>query len=513
VERLRALRGWLRAFNDRGLFSPGASPLDARADLIVIGFAALWQLFSGYVAIETGHFHYDQAYFYEQSLRVAQLLELPAYGPFISGKEIGPMTPGGMLWVAYAPPFFFSNDPRAGHAWILFLAFCGAVLFDRAQKRLGVAPSVRLATLALYLTSAAHARNQATFWNGDFFLFLAPALLYFAVRIATNPSTSARWCAAFGAAAALGLQTHISSGMAIALCLALVALVADARPPLRALTLGALFFLAMYAPYLVHEARHGWPNAHLLAQGVPRPGRPGFAFVRALWVPVFFTSHLEHPWALGELGKLDWTIWVAAASAGGALALGLLGLVTRHPMKVLGLLAWLGTPFFFLVTRRDYFDHYVLSVVPFGCSFAGAGLGWLIAQPGWKRTLGAGYAVFTIASGAALLATHLHRNVLWPGHPYEGQTVKRQLERVRAALASGAPHPSPNDRDHEREREASFVFATLAHRVEHRELLFAVEGKTCGIAIRLTGFSDQLPWEQVKDLSRVGDNTGWRCPP
>lgn len=511
MQRLRALRGWLSGLNARGLFVAGASPLDGRVDLIVIAFAALWQLFSGYVAVETGHFHYDQAYFYEQSIRVAQLLELPAYGPFISGREIGPMTPGGMLWVAYAPPFFFTPDPRAGHAWIVFLAFCGAVLFDRAQKRLGVAPVVRLATLALYLTSAAHARNQATFWNGDMFHFLAPALLYLASHIATAPATSARWCAAFGAAAALGLQTHISAGMAIALCLALVALVAEARPPVRALTLGALFFCAMYAPYLVHEARHGWPNAALFAEGIPRGGRPGFAFVRALWVPVFFTSHLEGPWALAELGKLDWAVWLAAASAGGALALGLVGLVTRHPMKVLGLLAWLGAPFFFLVTRRDYFDHYVLCVVPFGCIFAGAGLGWLLAQRGWRRTLGLCYLVFTVSTGAALLLAHLHRNVLWPEHPYDGQTVAAQLAETRVALSRGAPHPSPNDEKHERERERSFVLATLAHRIDGKELRFAVDGKTCSIDIRLTGFSDQKPWDQVKSLPRVGDNTGWRC--
>jgi hypothetical protein len=501
-----ALRSKLLSLNQRGL-QVDSWPSEDFADRFGLYFPLVWQVFATAILIRTGHFTYDQAYFYEVSIRTARTLELPGYGPFVSGFYAGPMTPGGMLFVAYALPFVFFDDPRAGHVWICILALIGAVLFDRSQKILRVPPAIRIATLVLYLSAASHSRAQETFWNGDFFLFVTPMLLWLALRIAGDKRDDWRFYLAFGALAGTSPQTHISGALGVVLCVVIAAAVAEKLPPWKWVGLAIGAALAMYAPYLWREYNAGFPNTELLKIATPQGGPFWPQVWKALGTPFVFMSHAAEPSVAFTWPQGDWTRWACFVTGALTAALALLGLLVRHPLKLFGVLAVLAMQAFFVATRRPFFDHYVMTLVPFVCVFAGGGLGWLFSKKGAPRVAASLYAAYAVATGAAMLVAQLERPVLTPGHPYFGMNVAMQLERTQRALAYGAPVPSaPGD-------EHALALWILARRVYGKDLTFNVMGHHCRIKVRLSGFSDTARWAEVKDLPRVGENTGWQCPP
>src|SRR5687767_1445931 len=61
---------------------------------------------------EKGHFLYDEAFFYEQAFRAAQLEYFPVHGPMISGTSPQAFTPGGGVFLVYSVPFFFAAHPQ-----------------------------------------------------------------------------------------------------------------------------------------------------------------------------------------------------------------------------------------------------------------------------------------------------------------------------------------------------------------------------------------------------------------
>lgn len=480
-------------------------PSPRAATRFVTGFIILWAGLSAAVLLQTGHFTYDQAYFWDQAAQVAERWRWPAYGPFVSGVQPSPLTPGGMLFVVLSVPFFVASDPRAGLAWIHLLAALGAWLFDWTLRRLQVPPAYRVATLVLYLASTAHARAEETFWNGDLFLFVTPALLSLATFAAQDERQ--RWWpyALLGATGALSLQTHLSGGMGLGVALALLALRKPTPPGLRHAASFVAGLVACYAPYFLFEAAHGAPNAALLKGAIPPPGvYSGEALGRSLLLPVMYAAHAEHPSLIFSLDAGDWTSWAARLSGWAALVLALTGVVVRHPLKALSLLVLLGVPAYYRLTGRPYQDHYVASVVPLAVLLTGGGLGFLATRGKALRALALAYVGLYVAAGAALLVTQLSRPVLSPGNPWNGMTVAAQLDRTRGALAAGRPIPSgPGD-------ELAYVYGVLARRIFKQELWFDLGGHRCRVDVALSGFEAPPP----RPLSApLANNSLFVCEP
>src|SRR5262245_48155087 len=94
--RAEARTGWMGAGSGFALRFDRISILHTRGEaLVTYGNVALilaWAVFAMWQLPARGHFAFDEAYFYEQSVRVSEG-QFPIYGPFISGDERPALTP------------------------------------------------------------------------------------------------------------------------------------------------------------------------------------------------------------------------------------------------------------------------------------------------------------------------------------------------------------------------------------------------------------------------------------
>ena len=503
----RLSAGWrrislgLRHVND-GWCVLGHWPSERSTSHVIAALIVVWSVYCSIVLIPTGHFTYDQAYFYEESVRAAESLRWPAYGPFVSGVHPSPLTPGGMMYVVLSVPFLVFRDPRIGLGWIHVLVALGAWLFERALRKLEVAAPIRLATLALYVLSVAHARAVETFWNGDLFLFITPMLLYLAATMLARPS--GLWAYfAFGATASLSTQTHLSGGMGVMMCLAIVLLIRPRALHLTGLVTIAVSFVACYAPYFIHEAAHGSPNAELLRKAVPHEAQLSHeALLRCLVSPILYTSHLENRAQLFQFYTREWVVWSAVISGWAAAALSVLGLIVRNPMKLWGCAVVLALPMYFRLTGREYYDHYVATVIPFVCLIPGGGLGWMLSRAPRFRVPALSYLLLYATASFAIMLAELKTPVLHPVMPWNGMNVAVQLERTQEDLDRGEPvHSHSGDDD-------ALIRSILARRVLGKELSFKVNKRRCKAEIYLSGFAPP-PTDRL--TLRLGNNSVFVC--
>ncbi|WP_224362461.1 hypothetical protein [Hyalangium versicolor] len=507
---MRRARAWilerLRAVDRLGV-DIGDWPGDKLATRFNVVQVLVWAVLGGYVLVTTGHFTYDQAYFYELSVRTMEALRPPGYGPFVSGIAHSPLTPGGMLYVVLGVPFLFVKDPRWGMAWLHLLSVVGMLLFDAALRRLGARPAMRIATLLLMGWSAEHARATETFWNGDLFVFTTPVLLYLTARLVTEAAP--KWLEAllFGLVGAVLVHTHLSGAMAIFVCLGIwwVKRPETFTPGRLALAAGVLALC--YVPYFVAESWVGFINTHWLRGAVPSSvGQAVPSMLRSLLGPIAYATHAENPTQLWPPFLRGWVGWMIGLSGVGALVFALLGLAMRFPLKLAGVAVYAGVPVFFWLNGREYSDHYVQAVVPFFCLWAGAGAGWLLAAGGLRRVLTLGYLVAYCGVGVALLIIELREPVLHPVMPWNRMSVAYQVELVRQHLARGDVPPSGYW------DESAFTRAVVAKRLFGREMRFNVYGMQCTTEIRLTGLEPpptQLPPGTV--VMTLAANTIFLC--
>jgi hypothetical protein len=454
---------------------------------INVAQVAVWTAIAMAVLPGRGHFTYDQAYFYELSVRVAETLRPPAYGPFISGTSPTVMTPGGSLFLVYSIPFFIFRDPRVGVDWIILLSAFGLLLIDRSLKRLGAASSLRLALISTLTWSMWHGRFTDTFWNANLFLFSTPALFYAAVRNARDGQASWHWSALFGLLSALSLQIHASGALAIFAC-GLVWVSQRSEPfRLSRFGLALLAFVAAYIPYLVVELRDQWVNSTALLSAIP-PGYQRQAVSGSLGAWLLYPSHAQTSEALTAFFTGGWRGRLFGASLVAAGALSVLGLCVRFRPKLIPLLLIPALPLYFRLSGRPFYDHYVVAVLPFLCLPAAAGAAWFLSRP-FLRWLGLAYFGAFAASGVALLLAG--QETLRPGDPWNGRTVDYQLERTRRAIASGAAVGSgPGD-------EGAFVEWVVARRLFRHPLTFGVGGFLCDVDFRLSG-TDPPVWKRIR---------------
>jgi hypothetical protein len=470
---------WVRRGDAVG-FSVGPWPGDRAVSRINAAQIALWAVFAGAVLMKTGHFTYDQAYFYEMSVRVAERFRPAAYGPFVSGLMPAPLTPGGLLYDVLSIPFFFVRDPRWGMAWIDLLAALGALLLDRALRRFATPPSVRLALVTIQTWGLFHARLTSTFWNADVFLFATPTMLYVTARSLTARRA---WPLGllFGLLGALSMQIHVSGVLAIGACVLILALWNPGVLGLRWIGATALGLMAGYLPFVVAEVRSGWVDWKLLQASAPHAHSISMETLKqCLLAPVSYASHLNspdqawppfHTWTDRLVG---WSGWAAGAAA-------LAGLATAFELKVVSTAVLAAVPAFLAASNRGYIAHYVAAVMPFLGLWAAAGVALALSNR-YARPIGIAYLAAYALSGAALLVAQWNDQwVVWPNNPWNGFPVSSQVAKTERALASHRPYFSrPGD-------ELAFPQAVLAKRLYGKDLYFSVAGGTCTAEILLSG--------------------------
>ena len=468
---------------------------------INVAQVAVWTAIAMVVLPGRGHFTYDQAYFYELSVRVAETLRPPAYGPFVSETSPAVMTPGGSLYLVYSIPFFFFRDPRIGVGWIILLSAFGLLLIDRSLSRFQMPTSLRLALVSTLTWSMWHGRFTDTFWNANLFLFSTPTLFYVAVRNARDARPSWYWSVLFGFLSALSLQIHASGALAIFAC-GLV-WVSQRSEPIRLSRLGLALvgFFAAYVPYLVVELRDQWVNSNALKSAVP----PGFnleAVWRSLGAWLLYPSHAQNRKALPAFFAGGWQGLLFGGSLWIAGALSLLGLGVRFRAKLIPLLLIPALPVYFRLSGRAFYDHYVVAVLPILCMPAAAGAAWFFSRRSLRWLAVAYFGAFAAAGVALLLAG---QQVLRPGDPWNGHTVDYQLERTARAIASGAAVSSGSW------DEGAFVKWVVARRLFHRPLTFRVGPSLCDVDLRLNGVDPPI-WKRThKQLIPLASNSEFVC--
>ncbi|HYR55147.1 MAG TPA: hypothetical protein VEM39_03460 [Myxococcaceae bacterium] len=489
-----------RAFEEMGL--PLADwPSPPTATFINVAQVVAWTALALVILPGRGHFTYDQAYFYELSVRVTETLRPPAYGPFVSGTDPAALTPGGSLYLVYSIPFFIFRDPRVGVGWIILLSAAGLLLIDRSLVKLGSPSSLRLALVSTLTWSLWHGRFTDTFWGPNLFLFSTPALLYATVRIARDESPAWYWSVLFGLLSALSLQIHASGSLAIAACGLVWATQRTQRLRLSWIGLALLGFTAAYIPYLRVELRDYWVDSRLLQRAIPA-GFDSEAIWRSLGAWLLYPSHAQTRKALAAFSSGDWHGQLFGASLVLGAALSVLGLGVAFRPKWVPVLLVLALPLYFRVTGRPYYDHYVVAALPFFCLPAAAGAASLLSSPLW-RWLAITYFGAFAAAGIALLVAG--QEVLRPNDRWNGQTVEFQLARTRRAIANNTPVLSGTL------DEAAFVEWVVARRLFGRPLLFQVESHLCDVAVWLSGVNPPIEERADQLLVPLAANSVFVC--
>ncbi len=237
------------------------------------------------------------------------LLSLPTTGPELSTGS-GSRIPGGafhlLLWIADR----IAPGPRL--AWQLQVgldALAALVIALSVRARVGwIAAAV---SASVFLTLGPNVINQQPLWNPAWLsLFVAAATVGW-VRVLSDGD--ARGIVVWALALALGAQMHVT---ALVLGVVMLPSLLRARPrrAARAWSIAALGVIAAYAPYLISEARHGWPNTRLMAEG--GGGRGWIALPYLLSVVTALRSLSgDRPLDLLSNQGPAWVVWGVAAVA------------------------------------------------------------------------------------------------------------------------------------------------------------------------------------------------------
>lgn len=244
----------------------------------------------------------------------------------VSGAELsfgrGARIPGGFHHVLWGLPLWLGGGAEAVWRWVMALDTLGLlVIAGWLARRVGWAAGLTAA--AVYLTRPATLDTLDPLWNpGSMGLFVAVAWVAALEAIA---SKDGRYLAAWGLATALGAQLHLSAGF-LGLCLLPVVIAARPAGLGKGLAAGLGLAVLAYLPYLVVEARTGWPNtADLGSQPVVQGhgGRLGAFEVLGAMAGQVWTSDAQVPLLPGAvvLGLLA-NLPLLAVLAGPALAKG-----------------------------------------------------------------------------------------------------------------------------------------------------------------------------------------------
>jgi hypothetical protein len=412
----------------RGRDFNGGDRNQRRVDLLSMAVVVATTAALGTVLPARGSFLADEARLYDGAVEVAETLRPAAVGPEVSGTSPQLVLPGGAAFDLFAVPFLFGRAPGLGSVFVLLLCGAGALVFDRALRRLDTPPALRAFAVALVCLSIWHARFADRLWNYHPFQLLTPALLWLAARLRTNPR-SVPAILGFGFLSGVALQLNPTGILAIGVAgsIAIGPLARLRRRALPALALAGAAFTLAYLPYLLADAPHHFEGLRALIRD--REMRPAFgreAWRSLLAIPAFASQssplRAEQPEG----------IFAPAVSFWIAVPLTLFGLSLPSPLRRTCWIMALLLPASFLLSGRDYMPHYTVALLPLCFVPVATALAFLWERGRLGSAVALGYLLAFGALGATLLTREYVRKADQP-------TLRAQLEVTDALLALKRP--------------------------------------------------------------------------
>jgi 4-amino-4-deoxy-L-arabinose transferase-like glycosyltransferase len=382
----------------------------ARERLILAGILGVGALVRLYRLDLTWYF-LDQARDVSTAMGIASGKSFPLLGPLI-GWTHGRLGP--LYFYLIAPPFLLSDAPLAG---AVFVALTGvlAIFFTYRLASEYFGPGVALTASALFAVFPLAVVSSRVLWNPA----LVPLFTVLFMRALFALVVRGRSRAVVGVCAFLAIltQLHLTT-----MSLGLVALAALLvwRPRIRIVHVlaGVGVFLALYAPYLIHEASHSFENTRAILRGMVAGGGRGgelalLAVVKNLLMldrPVLDGFLVAEPWPRRGIQAFSLLYGVEAVAFGVGLLVCLARLVrgfgecqadlARRSSSVL--LLWLLAPVILLGSRRTALWWYYFDVLyPSQFITAGIGLAALaapaVAPPVARRLLARATAAVVVA--------------------------------------------------------------------------------------------------------------------
>ncbi len=201
-------------------------------------------------------FKYDEATWARSGLAIVHEGRFPALGMISS---LGPHHPPLMSYIL-APPFALSRDPRLAAGWVALLGVVAVGLTYWIGRtyfgyRAGLLAALLFAACPWAVT---HSRKIWTQNRAALTLLFISAILALVTRRKSWALTGALVAAGFLVSIHLG-------GLAFFFVLLLVAILFLRHIKPAPLLVGLVLVVLILSPYLLYDARHGWPNLRALA--------------------------------------------------------------------------------------------------------------------------------------------------------------------------------------------------------------------------------------------------------
>lgn len=454
----------------------------------------VWIAWAAWLLPNHSHFGPDEASLYNEALRVVQEGKFPIFGVVISGTEPSALTPGGAVYLLYAPAFFFGSDPRLAILWLIALTGLAIWVLDRTLRQLHLPDLMRI-LIAVFLTwSAWHTVHSDRIWNPHLLFATSVLLLGLALKLRRQfhdavGVLSVYQCLIFGVVAGVALQLHLGAILAVSACGLMIVIPMPQgsrrfswKRLVRLAGVGTAGLLLTYLPYLWHELRTGFSEARRLSSAFPAETK-WRSIGKSLLFPYVYTSHFSFrpfkPHSLIELGVL--ALQTASLLLGGTAMAQLyrrspiwlnhsenIRYETIAPFRIVLIASLVLLPIYFLLNHRDYYHHYVSSVIPYFIVSAAVGA-YLVIQrwARWRTPILALVAAWAIAG--LVVPTYYYLRV-----PRSFPPIPQALNETRVLLQSTKPVPIPED------PRLVITLSVLAQNIYHRELVFQDgQGRIC----------------------------------
>ncbi|HVQ78044.1 MAG TPA: hypothetical protein VMT79_21195 [Candidatus Binatia bacterium] len=361
-------------------------------------------------------FFLDQARDVAAAAAIARGEALPLLGPRIGWTDayLGPL-----YYYVLAVPFLFTANPLAGAVFVAASNVAAAIALYRFARRFW-GDVAALAAAALFGVFPLAVWSSRLVWHTG----LLPLGTVLFMRSLFAVAVEGRSVAAIPMLGLLAVLTQLHLTTVAFAPMALLALAAAGRRlEWRHAVVGAALAVALYTPYLAHEAAHGFENVRALtgaavADGRTAPEGPGatLASVLRLYQPVVAGFFPGEPAADGLLAVARGLHAVEAVLFAAGILIAIARLVRRGPATGSArradmlLLLWVGVPLLVLGTRATPMWWYYFDLLyPSQFVLAGIAVSTLVAMvPAAARQVAAGAAlglvVAVVLCQAALVA-------------------------------------------------------------------------------------------------------------
>ena len=331
------------------------------------------------------HFAFDEAFFYDTALKIAQLKSFPVYGAFVTGASV--RVPGGGFHLLMSLPLFFSRHPYGPLLLVMSLGSLGQYLIFILFRRF-FGPKAAIFALIITIFNPFFVFFADSIWNPDVLIFFGALWLFLMVRALDGRA----WAIFFlGVLLTFLPQIHLST---VHLGIITLVLLAVKRPRLRygILVLGVLIGLATYIPYFIVDFHHHFANTLALLHSGPKAFQPVQVLRALAYLVVYPAGEATYFIAKGSWFTLkEWQFYprgmhtylydISNGHAWGYIVIAILFLSVilafaamvwwivkgRDRNNPLFTLYWLNLvilPVEFLLARKEFFPHYTIVLFP-----------------------------------------------------------------------------------------------------------------------------------------------------